>query len=134
MSDLENKGCNHRFSHADREAEVEIVSTKREIIPIEDSVSPQPTEEGSIILPSKLSFNIFIGWVAHLVVITVAGTTMYNSMKTDQLILNEKVSRIEANMYTKQEANLRLEMQKAEYAVLQEEVKKRKGKTNDEAY
>ena len=55
-------------------------------------------------------------------------------MKTDQLILNEKVSRIEANMYTKQEANLRLEMQKAEYAVLQEEVKKRKGKTNDEAY
>lgn len=133
MNDLENKSCSHRFSHQDGEAEVEIVSTKREVIPIEDSVNTQP-EEGSIILPSKLSFNLLIGWVVHLVVFTIAGTSMYTSMKTEQMMLNEKVSRIEANMYTKQEANLRLEMQKAEYAVLQEEVKKRKGKTNDEAY
>lgn len=123
MNDLENKGCSHRFSHSDGEAEVEIVSTKREVIPIQDSVNSQP-EEGSIILPSKLSFNLFVGWVAHLIVFTVAGTTMYNSMKTDQIILNEKVSRIESNMYTVKEANLRLEMQKAEITALQDELRK----------
>ena len=125
MNDLDNKSCSHRFSHQDGEAEVEIVSTKREVIPIEDSVNTQP-EEGSIILPSKLSFNLLIGWVVHLVVFTVAGTSMYTSMKTEQMMPNEKVTRIEANMYTVKEANLRLEMQKAEITALQEELRKRR--------
>ena len=125
MNDLDNKSCSHRFSHQDGEAEVEIVSTKREVIPIEDSVNTQP-EDGTIILPSRLSFNLLIGWVVHLVVFTVAGTSMYTSMKTEQMMLNEKVTRIEANMYTVKEANLRLEMQKAEITALQEELRKRR--------
>ena len=125
MNDLDNKSCSHRFSHQDGEAEVEIVSTKREVIPIEDSVNTQP-EEGSIILPSKLSFNLLIGWVVHLVVFTVAGTSMYTSMKTEQMMLNEKVTRIEANMYTVKEANLRLKIKKAEITALQEELRKRR--------
>lgn len=62
--------------------------------------------------------------MAHLIVISVGGTSMYSSMKSQQAILNDKVSRIEANMYTTNEANLRLEMQKAEIAALKEELKK----------
>lgn len=123
--------CFHRFNHRDGEAEVEIVSqTTETIIPIEDSVNQQPQQnsggDGYISLPSKLSFNLFLGWMAHLIVISVGGTSMYTSMKSEQAILNDKVSRIEANMYTVNEANLRLEMQKAEIAALKEELKNRK--------
>ena len=123
--------CFHRFNHRDGEAEVEIVSqTTETIIPIEDSVNQQPQQNGGgdgyISLPSKLSFNLFLGWMAHLIVISVGGTSMYTSMKSEQAILNDKVSRIEANMYTINEANLRLEMQKAEIAVLKEELKNRR--------
>lgn len=123
--------CFHRFNHRDGEAEVEVVSqTTETIIPIEDSVNQQPQQnsggDGYISLPSKLSFNLFLGWMAHLIVISVGGTSMYTSMKSEQAILNDKVSRIEANMYTVNEANLRLEMQKAEIAVLKEELKNRR--------
>lgn len=132
MTDTENRGgCFHRFNHRDGEAEIEVVSqTTETIIPIEDSVNQQPQQNGGgdgyISLPSKLSFNLFLGWMAHLIVISVGGTSMYTSMKSEQAILNDKVSRIEANMYTVNEANLRLEMQKAEIAVLKEELKNRK--------
>ena len=123
--------CFHRFNHRDGEAEIEVVSqTTETIIPIEDSVNQQPQQnsggDGYISLPSKLSFNLFLGWMAHLIVISVRGTSMYTSMKNEQAILNDKVSRIEANMYTVNEANLRLEMQKAEIAALKEELKNRK--------
>lgn len=123
--------CFHRFNHRDGEAEVEIVSqTTETIIPIEDSVNQQSQQnsggDGYISLPSKLSFNLFLGWMAHLIVISVGGTSMYTSMKSEQAILNDKVSRIESNMYTVNEANLRLEMQKAEIAALKEELKNRK--------
>ena len=130
MTDTENRGgCFHRFNHRDGEAEIEVVSqTTETIIPIEDSVNQQPQQNGGgdgyISLPSKLSFNLFLGWMAHLIVISVGGTSMYTSMKSEQAILNDKVSRIEANMYTVNEANLRLEMQKAEIASLKEELKK----------
>ena len=132
MTDTENRGgCFHRFNHRDGEAEIEVVSqTTETIIPIEDSVNQQPQQNGGgdgyISLPSKLSFNLFLGWMAHLIVISVGGTSMYTSMKSEQAILNDKVSRIEANMYTVDEANLRLEMQKAEIAVLKEELKNRR--------
>lgn len=132
MTDTENRGgCFHRFNHRDGEAEIEVVSqTTETIIPIEDSVNQQPQQNGGgdgyISLPSKLSFNLFLGWMAHLIVISVGGTSMYTSMKSEQAILNDKVSRIEANMYTVNEANLRLEMQKAEIASLKEELKNRK--------
>ena len=123
--------CFHRFNHRDGEAEIEVVSqTTETIIPIEDSVNQQPQQNGGgdgyISLPSKLSFNLFLGWMAHLIVISIGGTSMYTSMKSEQAILNDKVSRIEANMYTVNEANLRLEMQKAEIAVLKEELKNRR--------
>ena len=123
--------CFHRFNHRDGEAEVEIVSqTTETIIPIEDSVNQQPQQNGGgdgyISLPSKLSFNLFLGWMAHLIIISIGGTSMYTSMKSEQAILNDKVSRIEANMYTVNEANLRLEMQNAEIAVLKEELKNRR--------
>ena len=130
MNETETReNCFHRFNHRDGEAEIEIVSqTTETVIPIEDSVNQQPTgqDSGYISLPSKLSFNLFLGWMAHLIVISVGGTSMYSSMKSEQAILNDKVSRIEANMYTVSEANLRLEMQKAEINALKEELKNRK--------
>lgn len=129
MNETEKRDqCYHRFNHRDGEAEIEVVSeTTETIIPIEDSVNQQPQQsigEGYVSLPSKLSFNLFLGWMVHLLVISVGGTSMYSSMKSQQAILNDKVSRIEANMYTVNEANLRLEMQKAEIAALKEELKK----------
>lgn len=129
MNETEKRDqCYHRFNHRDGEAEIEVVSqTTETVIPIEDSVNQQPQQsigEGYVSLPSKLSFNLFLGWMVHLLVISVGGTSMYTSMKSEQAILNEKVSRIEANMYTVNEANLRLEMQKAEIAALKEELKK----------
>ena len=129
MNETEKRDqCYHRFNHRDGEAEIEVVSeTTETIIPIEDSVNQQPQQsigEGYVSLPSKLSFNLFLGWMVHLLVISVGGTSMYTSMKSEQAILNDKVSRIEANMYTVNEANLRLEMQKAEIAALKEELKK----------
>ena len=129
MNETEKRDqCYHRFNHRDGEAEIEVVSqTTETVIPIEDSVNQPPqngTDNGYISLPSKLSFNLFLGWMVHLLVISVGGTSMYTSMKSEQAILNDKVSRIEANMYTVNEANLRLEMQKAEIAALKEEFKK----------
>ena len=129
MNETEKRDqCYHRFNHRDGEAEIEVVSeTTETIIPIEDSVNQQPQQsigEGYVSLPSKLSFNLFLGWMVHLLVISVGGTSMYTSMKSEQAILNDKVSRIEANMYTVDEANLRLEMQKAEIAALKEELEK----------
>ena len=132
MNETEKRDqCYHRFNHRDGEADIEVVSkTTETIIPIEDSVNqPQPDgqpDNGYISLPSKLSFNLFLGWMAHLIVICVGGTSMYSSMKSQQAILNDKVTRIEANMYTTNEANLRLEMQKAELAVLKEELREKK--------
>lgn len=130
MNETEKRDqCYHRFNHRDGEAEIEVVSeTTETIIPIEDSVNQQPQQsigEGYVSLPSKLSFNLFLGWMVHLLVISVGGTSMYTSMKSEQAILNDKVSRIEANMYTVNEANLRLEMQKAEIAALKEELEKK---------
>ena len=129
MNETEKRDqCYHRFNHRDGEAEIEVVSqTTETVIPIEDSVNQQPQQsigEGYVSLPSKLSFNLFLGWMVHLLVISVGGTSMYTSMKSEQAILNDKVSRIEANMYTVNEANLRLEMQKAEIAALKEELEK----------
>ena len=131
MNETEKRDqCYHRFNHRDGEAEIEVVSqTTETVIPIEDSVNQPPqngTDNGYISLPSKLSFNLFLGWMVHLLVISVGGTSMYASMKSEQAILNDKVSRIEANMYTVNEANLRLEMQKAEIASLKEELKNKK--------
>ena len=131
MNETEKRDqCYHRFNHRDGEAEIEVVSqTTETVIPIEDSVNQPPqngTDNGYISLPSKLSFNLFLGWMAHLIVSSVGGTSMYSSMKSQQAILNDKVTRIEANMYTTNEANLRLEMQKAEIAALKEELKNKK--------
>ena len=131
MTDTENRGgCFHRFNHRDGEAEVEVVSqTTETIIPSEHAAKHQPEQNGGdgyISWPSKISFNLFVGWMAHLIIISIGGTSMYTSMKSEQAILNDKISRIEANMYTVNEANLRLEMQKAEIAVLKEELKNRR--------
>lgn len=130
MKDTEKReSCFHRFNHRDGDAEIEVVGQKTEtIVPIEDSVNPiqpNPVDSGYISLPNRLSFNLFVGWMAHLVVISIGGTSMYTSMKSEQAILNDKVSRIEATMYTIGEANLRLEMQKAEIASLKEELKEK---------
>lgn len=107
----------HRFTHFDNEAEVELLGLEENHL-IEDSMrstqQPQQSDEGYVSLPDRLPLGIFIGCVIQFLVLAVGGTSMYTSMKAEQAALNEKVSRIEANMYTKSEALLRLEIQKAE--------------------
>lgn len=112
----------HRFTHFDNEAEVEFRD-----FPIEDSLqNNQPPQEGYVNLPDRLPLGLFIGVIIQFVVLAVGGTSMYTSMKSEQLALKEQITRIESNMYTKSEASLRLEMQKAELENVKSELNKDK--------
>ena len=123
-----NKNCVHKFKHLDADSDIEIIDEKVELteeIPIEDNINqpPHPPNEGYVSLPSKLSFNLFIGWMVHLLVLTGGGVSMYMSIKSEQARLTEKVTRIEESMYTASEAKLRREMFERDIASLKEEIK-----------
>ena len=123
-----NKNCIHKFKHLDADSDIEIIDEKVELteeIPIEDNINqpPHPPNEGYVSLPSKLSFNLFIGWMVHLLVLTGGGVSMYMSIKSEQARLTEKVTRIEESMYTASEAKLRREMYERDIASLKEEIK-----------
>lgn len=123
-----NKNCIHKFKHLDADSDIEIIDEKVELteeIPIEDNINqpPHPPNEGYVSLPSKLSFNLFIGWMVHLLVLTGGGVSMYMSIKSEQARLTEKVTRIEESMYTVSEAKLRREMYERDIASLKEEIK-----------
>lgn len=122
----------HRFTHFDNEAEVELL-TLDEAHPIEDSLNNNnnQNQEGYVNLPDRLPLGIFLGIVIQFLVLTVGGTSMYTSMKAEQVALKEQITRIEDNMYTKNEALLRLEVQKAELEAIKLQVNK--GKTQHEA-
>ena len=123
-----NKNCVHKFKHLDTDSDIEIIDEKVELteeIPIEDNINqpPQPPNEGYVSLPSKLSFNLFIGWMVHLLVLTGGGVSMYTSIKAEQDRLTEKLTRIEESMYTEHEAKLRREMYERDIESLKEEIK-----------
>ena len=123
-----NKNCIHKFKHLDADSDIEIIDEKVELteeIPIEDNINqpPHPPNEGYVSLPSKLSFNLFIGWMVHLLVLTGGGVSMYMSIKSEQARLTEKVTRIEESMYTASEAKLRREMYERDIEALKEEIK-----------
>ena len=123
-----NKNCVHKFKHLDTDSDIEVIDKKTELteeIPIEDNINqpPQPPNEGYVSLPSKLSFNLFIGWMVHLLVLTGGGVSMYMSIKAEQYRLSDKVTRIEQSMYTVDEAKLRREMYERDIESLKEEIK-----------
>ena len=122
-----NKNCIHKFKHLDTDSDIEIIDKKVELteeIPIEDNINqPQPPNDCYVSLPSKLSLNLFIGWMVHLLVLTGGGVNMYMSIKSEQARLTEKVTRIEESMYTASEAKLRREMFERDLASLKEEIK-----------
>ena len=123
-----NKNCVHKFKHLDTDSDIEVIDKKTELteeIPIEDNINqpPQPPNEGYVSLPSKLSFNLFIGWMVHLLVLTGGGVSMYMSIKAEQDRLTEKLTRIEESMYTASEAKLRREMYERDIESLKEEIK-----------
>ena len=123
-----NKNCVHKFKHLDTDSDIEVIDKKTELteeIPIEDNINqpPQPPNEGYVSLPSKLSFNLFIGWMVHLLVLTGGGVSMYMSIKAEQDRLTEKLTRIEESMYTEHEAKLRREMYERDIESLKEEIK-----------
>ena len=123
-----NKNCVHKFKHLDTDSDIEIIDEKVELteeIPIEDNINqpPQPPNEGYVSLPSKLSFNLFIGWMVHLLALTGGGVSMYMSIKAEQYRLSDKVTRIEQSMYTADEAKLRREMYERDIESLKEEIK-----------
>lgn len=82
-------------------------------------------------MPERLPLGLFLGFIIQFVVLVVGGTAMFTSMKAEQASVKEQVSRIEENMYTKQEALLRLEMQRSELDNLKQSLIERKGKTNE---
>lgn len=123
-----NKNCVHKFKHLDTDSDIEVIDKKTELteeIPIQDNINqpPQPPNEGYVSLPSKLSFNLFIGWMVHLLVLTGGGVSMYMSIKAEQDRLTEKLTRIEESMYTEHEAKLRREMYERDIESLKEEIK-----------
>lgn len=123
-----NKNCIHKFKHLDADSDIEIIDEKVELteeIPIEDNINQPPHQpnEGYVSLPGKLSFNLFIGWMVHLLVLTGGGVSMYMSIKSEQARLTEKVTRIEESMYTASEAKLRREMYERDIASIKEEIK-----------
>ena len=123
-----NKNCVHKFKHLDADSDIEVIDKKIQLIEeieIEDNINqpPQPPNEGYVSLPSKLSFNLFIGWMVHLLVLTGGGVSMYMSIKSEQSRLTEKVTIIEESMYTASEAKLRREIFERDIAALKEEIK-----------
>ena len=126
----ENEDFVHKFKHCDVDSDVVVVDKCMDVyegeILIEDNINtPQPTppNEGYVSLPSKLSLNLFIGWMVHLLVLTSGGVSMYMSLKAEQSHLGEKVDRIEAAMYTAEEAKFRREMFEKDIATLKEDLK-----------
>ena len=120
-----NKNCVHKFKHLDTDSDIEVIDKKTELteeIPIQDNIV-QPPNDGYVSLPSKLSFNLFIGWMVHLLVLTGGGVSMYMSIKAEQDRLTEKLTRIEESMYTESEAKLRREMYERDIESLKEEIK-----------
>ena len=120
-----NKNCVHKFKHLDTDSDIEVIDKKTELteeIPIQDNIV-QPPNDGYVSLPSKLSFNLFIGWMVHLLVLTGGGVSMYMSIKAEQDRLAEKLTRIEESMYTASEAKLRREMYERDIESLKEEIK-----------
>lgn len=120
-----NKNCVHKFKHLDTDSDIEVIDKKTELteeIPIQDNIV-QPPNDGYVSLPSKLSFNLFIGWMVHLLVLTGGGVSMYMSIKAEQDRLAEKLTRIEESMYTESEAKLRREMYERDIESLKEEIK-----------
>ena len=120
-----NKNCVHKFKHLDTDSDIEVIDKKTELteeIPIQDNIV-QPPNDGYVSLPSKLSFNLFIGWMVHLLVLTGGGVSMYMSIKAEQDRLAEILTRIEESMYTASEAKLRREMYERDIESLKEEIK-----------
>ena len=121
----------HRFTHFDHDSEIELMELE-ESQRIEDSLnSNQQPDEGYVNMPERLPLGLFLGVIIQFVVLVVGGTAMFTSMKAEQASVKEQVSRIEENMYTKQEALLRLEMQRSELDNLKQSLIERKGKTNE---
>lgn len=91
-------------------------------VAIKDSITPPEHREGYISIPSKLPLNLIIAWVVQLVILVGVGTSAYTSMKSDQAVFYEKLTRIENNMYTNQEAKLRIEIQDSKIDQLRKEI------------
>ena len=121
----------HRFTHFDQDSEIELMELE-ESQRIEESLnSNQQPDEGYVNMPERLPLGLFLGFIIQFVVLVVGGTAMFTSMKAEQASVKEQVSRIEENMYTKQEASLRLEMQRSELDNLKQTLIERKRKTNE---
>lgn len=123
----------HRFTHYDNEAEVHLLNLD-EPHPIQDSLNTsnnQAPQEGYVNMPDRLPLGVVLGIIVQFLVLTVGGTSYYTSMKAEQVALKEQLSRIETNMYSKSEALLRLEIQKAELEAIRAQLNS-KGKSNHE--
>ena len=74
-------------------------------LPIRDSTDPNSGDGGGfVVLPTKIPLGAIIVFVVQCIVTAVSITSIYVEQKTNTAIQNEKISKLEANSYTKIEA------------------------------
>lgn len=98
----------------------------KETFKINDGMSKDQPKQGYISLPDKLPLGVFFAWLIQFLGATVIGVGMYYNIKSEQQAQRAKIeeiaSNIQNNMYTKTEAQLRLELTKSEFERLRSEV------------
>lgn len=104
--------------------------SKQPLIKIKDSTSNE-NKSGYVSLPDRIPISLFIGWIIQFVVLIVGGTSMYHNIKSNQEYLQKQVTaletKIEKDMYTRQEASNSKELAKMEIEKLRIEIAKHTG-------
>lgn len=73
-------------------------------IKIEDSSGQGRDTNGFVVLPTKLPLSIILIFAVQCIAVAISLTTVYVEQKTNNMILNEKLHRIENESYSKLES------------------------------
>ena len=110
MNDKKQLPRSQRFVDVDNDVEIEM-EPNEDLIRIRDSRNnrqnnnhQQDDHSGFVVLPTKIPLGAIIVFVVQCIVTAVSITSIYVEQKTNTAIQNEKISKLEANSYTKIEA------------------------------
>ena len=110
MDDKKQLPRSQRFVDVDNDVEIEM-EPNEDLIRIRDSRNnrqnnnhQQDDHSGFVVLPTKIPLGAIIVFVVQCIVTAVSITSIYVEQKTNTAIQNEKISKLEANSYTKIEA------------------------------
>ena len=111
MNDKKQLPRSQRFVDVDNDVEIEM-EPNEDLIRIRDSRNnrqnnnhQQDDHSGFVVLPTKIPLGAIIVFVVQCIVTAVSITSIYVEQKTNTAIQNEKISKLEANSYTKIEAH-----------------------------